>query len=222
MKFAYRAPWRFIAANAFGVAAVWTITVSAFITTGITDVPRLTLLAVGTLGTLWIALMIFFFRDPERAPGLGVLSPADGRVTSAEELGGSFRLSIFLSLFDVHVIRAPIAGEVMTIDHHHGGKRFAFSKESRHNERVVLEIWGEAERAVLTLIAGAFADRIVSYVEKGARLQRGERIGIIKFGSRVDLKYQSERPHRLAVKPGNTVIAGQSSVIVSEGEARPT
>ena len=182
----------------------------------------LVVLSVGVLGVVWIVLLILFFRDPDREVGRGVVSPADGRIREASTTGHGATVSIFLGVFNVHVVRAPIAGRVTTLAYKPGGRRFAFSKNSHLNERLLLGLAGEGESCSLTLIAGAFADRIVPYVEPGATVKKGDRIGIIKFGSRVDLDYTGSLPVTLNTKVGNTVIAGVTPIILptEEGPAR--
>jgi len=207
-------PKGFIAANALIAAAI--------ISAGLLwrdSTPGKVVLGVGILGVLWVGLLLFFFRDPERAPGTGVVSPADGRVRQAATSGHGATLSVFLGVFNVHVIRAPIAGRVSSLAYKPGGKRFAFSKDSHLNERVLLGIAGDGESCSLTLIAGAFADRILPYVEPGAVVEKGARIGIIKFGSRVDVDYSGKESLVLRAKVGDTVIAGVTSILVPTAEA---
>jgi phosphatidylserine decarboxylase len=180
------------------------------------------LAAVTALAVLWTWLLLFFIRDPERAVGDGVVSPADGRVTAAQSSGLGANLSVFLGVLSVHVVRAPIAGRVTTLAYKPGGRRFAFSKESHLNERLVMGLAGVGETCSLTLIAGAFADRIQAYVETGTEVAKGDRIGIIKFGSRVDLEYASDNPRNLAVKAGDMVIAGQTSILLLPREGPPS
>jgi len=147
---------------------------------------------------LAVGFCLWFFRDPERtAPGDDrvVVSPADGRVVAVvPEREDRFlhamatRVSIFMSPLDVHVNRSPVTGTVCEVQHTDGMFRAAFSdKSSLDNERnaVVLESGGK--RFVLVQIAGALARRIVCYVGPGDRLERGQRFGMIMFGSRVDL-----------------------------------
>ena len=147
---------------------------------------------------LAVGFCLWFFRDPERtAPGDDrvVVSPADGRVVAVvPEREDRFlhamatRVSIFMSPLDVHVNRSPVTGTVCQVQHTDGMFRAAFSdKSSLDNERnaVVLESGGK--RFVLVQIAGALARRIVCYVGPGDRLERGQRFGMIMFGSRVDL-----------------------------------
>jgi phosphatidylserine decarboxylase len=152
--------------------------------------------AVLVLATLAVA---GFFRDPERNVPRGddlVVSPADGRIVSIAEIGGdSFfadaatRISIFLSPLDVHINRAPVAGRVDEV-RYQSGKFFAAYKEdaSRLNEQNALRIVDERERNWgVVQIAGFLARRIVCRVAAGAALARGERFGLIMFGSRTDI-----------------------------------
>ncbi|RME82041.1 MAG: phosphatidylserine decarboxylase, partial [Zetaproteobacteria bacterium] len=140
------------------------------------------------LGVAALAFMLNFFRDPERAPeGAGLLAPADGKVVRAEP----GRVDIFMNVFDVHVNRAPISGRVERLRYQPG--RFlnaAKDEASAANERVELAIRTDDGQAVeLALIAGLLARRIVPYCAAGDRVRRGERIGMIRFGSRVDCRF---------------------------------
>jgi len=147
---------------------------------------------------LAVGFCLWFFRDPERvAPqdDRAVVSPADGRIVAiVPEREDRFlnalatRVSIFMSPLDVHVNRSPVTGTVRQVQHTEGKFRAAFSdKSSLDNERnaVVLESGGK--RFVLVQIAGALARRIVCHVGPGDRLERGQRFGMIMFGSRVDV-----------------------------------
>lgn len=174
-----------------------------------------TALALGLLA----AFMAFFFRDPERrAPELpgAVLAPADGRVTEIREaveapfVGAGRQLSIFLSPLDVHVNRAPIAGLVTDVQYRPGAFRPAFRAEaSEVNERTTIAIQGE-ERVVVRQIAGVLARRIVCRVRPGDKVAAGERIGLIRFGSRVDLVVPWSVS--LSVRAGDRVRAGETVV----------
>ncbi len=136
-----------------------------------------------------------FFRDPERAvPAIGnaVLSPADGTVTSVDEavdpfVGAAVRVSIFLSPLDVHVNRAPVAGLVVDTAYTRGKFVAAYDPAAGDvNERCTIRIQGEAARVTVVQIAGVVARRIVCRVGAGDKLQAGDRIGLIRFGSRTD------------------------------------
>lgn len=138
----------------------------------------------------------FFFRDPERVPpaeeGDLLLAPADGRVTEVGPAGegepGNQRVSIFLSLFDVHVNRAPAAGQVSAVRYREGAFRAAFRKDAaQRNERNELELNTERGPVRVRQIAGVAARRIVCRARVGDRLNAGERFGLIRFGSRTDV-----------------------------------
>jgi phosphatidylserine decarboxylase len=134
-------------------------------------------------------LMVWFFRDPERQAGEGrVLSPADGVVQSIDPWpDGRTRVSIFMGPLDVHVNRAPCAGTVTSIEHVPGGYVPAFDKDSERNERVVWHLDTGLGDLEFAQIAGTVARRIVPYANAGEAVRQGERIGLIRFGSRVDI-----------------------------------
>ncbi len=170
--------------------------------------PVLTVLA---LFTLW------FFRDPERSiptePGV-VVAPGDGRVLLVEEaeepsyLGGRARkISIFLSVFDVHVQRAPVAGRVEHKVYRPGAFMVAWrDKASEDNEQASVGISTPHGKVLVRQIAGLVARRIVTYPVEGQELRLGERIGIIRFGSRVDLFVPLD--WEVACRPGDRAVGG--------------
>ncbi|NRQ39410.1 phosphatidylserine decarboxylase [Nonomuraea sp. NN258] len=133
--------------------------------------------------------MLWFFRDPERTPGQGrILSPADGVVQSIDPWpDGRTRVAIFMSPLNVHVNRAPLAGNVTSVQHVAGGFLPAFNKDSDQNERVVWHFETALGDIEMVQIAGAVARRIVPYLSAGAKVEQAERIGLIRFGSRVDI-----------------------------------
>ncbi len=145
--------------------------------------------AVAVPTTALAAGMLWFFRDPEREVGRGrVISPADGVVQSIMPWkDGRTRVAIFMSPLNVHVNRAPLAGTVSSVEHVPGGFVPAFNKESENNERVVWHFDTELGDVEMVQIAGAVARRIVPYVPRGSKVEQGERIGLIRFGSRVDV-----------------------------------
>ena len=143
--------------------------------------------AVAGLG-LFVA---WFFRDPYRQipadPGL-IVSPADGRIVRIEREGENTRISIFLSIFNVHINRAPIAGRIEAVRYQKGRFLAAFNDlASAENEQNTLTIQGEHIRVECSQIAGLVARRIVCRVRPGDRIERGDRFGLIRFGSRADL-----------------------------------
>ena len=133
----------------------------------------------------------FFFRDPERHPPAGdglIVAPADGRVISVEHGSEGARVAIFLSLFNCHINRSPVAGTILTTLHTPGKFRPAWdARVDRENERNHLRIRATEGEFGVTQIAGVLARRIVCARRPGDRLERGERIGLIQFGSRTDL-----------------------------------
>ncbi|TYT63509.1 protein sorting system archaetidylserine decarboxylase [Natrialba swarupiae] len=166
-----------------------------------------------------------FFRDPERTPPpTGVVSPADGTVSVLREEGDRVRLGVFMNVWHVHVVRAPVAARVVDVEHVSGAHRPAFSKESDRNERVHARLETDSPNlpsadtsesdAEVTLIAGAFARRIHPYVESGEDLERGQRIGHIAFGSRVDLLFPpTVDVDDVAVERGDSTTAGETVVL---------
>jgi phosphatidylserine decarboxylase len=145
--------------------------------------------AVAVPATALAAGMLWFFRDPEREIAQGrVISPADGVVQSIMPWhDGRTRVAIFMSPLNVHVNRAPLAGTVASVEHVPGGYVPAFNKESEHNERVIWHFDTEIGDVEMIQIAGAVARRIVPYVPQGCKVEQGDRVGLIRFGSRVDI-----------------------------------
>lgn len=167
---------------------------------------------VAVPATALAAGMLWFFRDPEREITQGrVISPADGVVQSIMPWkDGRTRVAIFMSPLNVHVNRAPLAGTVTSVEHIPGGFVPAFNKESENNERVVWHFDTELGDIEMVQIAGAVARRIVPYVPQGTKLEQGERIGLIRFGSRVDI-YLPEGVD-VAVEVGQATTAGVTRI----------
>lgn len=160
------------------------------------------------------AFMVYFFRDPQRnVPHDAnlIVSAADGRVTRIES-GEDYKLvSVFLSPLDVHVNRSPIAGNVIEIDYTKGKKMPATSDEaSIVNERNSLVIAGENITVTVTQIAGILARRIVCWVKTGDNLERGQKFGLIKFGSRTDIRMPLNV--EIMVKIGDRVRGGETVI----------
>jgi phosphatidylserine decarboxylase len=166
---------------------------------------------------LILALFVLnFFRDPERpipTQPQAIISPADGRVVQIVEESYEgcpvCRISIFMSPLDVHVNRSPIAGVVKEVNYRKGAFRVAMEDAaSIENEQNVFTVEGEQGRIVVKQIAGILARRIVFWKRPGDALARGERVGLIKFGSRVDVLMAPDVT--LSVKVGDRVRAGSS------------
>lgn len=174
---------------------------------------------MATLLLVVLFLVLNFFRDPERVvpqePGLAV-SPADGKVikveTMRDPMTGEDRTAVcvFMNVFNVHVNRMPVAGRIARIAYF-GGKfvNASFDKASTDNERNTLLIEDEGGRSwTMVQIAGLIARRIICWSEEGDTLSRGQRFGLIKFGSRVDLYIPTD--YEAVVRSGEKVFAGQT------------
>ena len=162
--------------------------------------------------------VLYFFRDPERTVPAEdvVVSPADGKVVDVRQvdLDGqrTWKISIFLSLFDVHVNRAPVSGTIQGLRYQPGRFRIASRPEaSLENEQNTVTIQGDRWTVTFRQIAGLLARRIVFRKKVGDRVERGERVGLIKFGSRVDVFLPREIPPLVQVgdrvKGGSSVLA---------------
>lgn len=170
-----------------------------------------------TVAPLLLALFfLWFFRDPERtipdSPG-AIVSPADGKVTDVSWLTVAgekkTRISIFLNVFDVHVNRSPIAGIVREVRYQRGKFLNAMNEASaEENEQNIVRVEGDGQTVTFKQIAGLLARRIVFHPKVGDRLERGQRVGLIKFGSRTDVLLDSTAS--LQVKVGDRVRGGAS------------
>jgi phosphatidylserine decarboxylase len=167
---------------------------------------------------------LWFFRDPERLipdTAGAVVSPGDGKVTDVSSVmmngGPRTRISIFLSVFDVHVNRSPVAGVIREVRYQKGKFLNAMNPASaEHNEQNAVTVEGDGQTIVFKQIAGLLARRIVFTKRVGDLVQRGERVGLIKFGSRVDVLLDASA--HLQIKVGDRVKGG-SSVLAYFGRA---
>jgi len=192
--------------------------------------------AIGiTLGLFPAAFVAYFFRDPKREvtlPETAVLSPADGRVTDIVEvdeptLGGTCRrIGIFLSVFNVHVQRAPARGTVVRKEHRPGAFKAAWSTDiGTQNEHAILEMRTGEGTVMVRQIAGLIARRILTDPNVGETLLRGDRIGLIRFGSRVELTVPLN--WEITCKPGDRVSAARTQLAaqpvpgITQTEATP-
>ena len=195
-----------------------------FYAIGLCVVAGLLWLLTGSVGLAVLPLILsvfflWFFRDPSRripAAAGALVSPADGKVTEAEWIetpdGSRLRLSIFLNVFDVHVNRSPISGVVKQVNYKRGLFLNAMRADSNVlNEQNVVVIEGEDYSVQVKQIAGLLARRIVCRVKPGDTIRRGQRIGLIKFGSRVDVLMPADSNLRVRtgdhVKGGSTILA---------------
>ena len=186
-----------------------------------------------TRGWVWaivpVILAVFFlwfFRDPQRQIPAGeglIVSPGDGLVTETIDFttpeGPRQRISIFLSVFDVHVNRSPIAGILTKVYYQKGQYLNAMNPASaERNEQNVVTVRGEGFEVTFKQIAGLLARRIVFNLREGNSVERGQRVGLIKFGSRVDVVVPAEAA--LQVKVGQRVRGGASVLAVMPAERR--
>jgi phosphatidylserine decarboxylase len=176
------------------------------------------MMVLTAIPVLLAAFFMWFFRDPSRTsptePGV-VVSPGDGVVKEAEWIettaGSRLRVTIFLSVFDVHVNRTPIGGTVTLVDYREGQFLNAMNPESAVvNEQTLITISDGEHSVSFKQIAGLLARRIVCNVHEGEKVERGQRMGLIKFGSRVDVLMPSDT--ELRVKVGQRVRGGSSII----------
>ena len=170
---------------------------------------------------IFLILLIFtfyFFRDPERVVPLGddiLVSPADGLITNISEYKEGkknyTKVSIFLSVFNVHIQRLPVSGQITKIDYIEGKFINAtLDKASEENERLRLTLKSGSNVVYITQIAGLIARRIICYLKTNERVNQGERYGIIKFGSRVDIEFPNS--FNLMVNIGQQCIGGETII----------
>jgi len=162
-------------------------------------------------------ILILFFRDPDRYIGKGIISSADGIVRELinlkdADVGNCIRISIFMNLYNVHVNRMPMEGTIKSIVHKKGFHLPAFKKESEKNEQVIIIVNTIIGTIKIVQIAGTIARRIVPYIQEGNKLKKGEKIGIIRFGSRVDVYLPRKSIKNIKVKKGQIVKAGESTI----------
>lgn len=182
--------------------------------------------AWGILPLVLAAFFLWFFRDPERAIPAGdglILSPADGLVTETARIdtpeGPRQRVSIFLSVFDVHVNRSPIGGVLSRVEYRKGQFLNALNPAcAEQNEQNAVTVRGDGMEVTFKQIAGLLARRIVFDFKEGDTVQPGQRVGLIKFGSRTDVLLPAQAV--LRVKVGQRVKGG-SSVLAAMGVVEP-
>lgn len=165
-------------------------------------------LASAVLGALAV-LFLLVFRDPRRQIGPHIVAPADGVVRDVDQGGGL--ISTYLSLRNVHVTRAPIEGLIEKRELRRGGHAPAFSSRTPANERLEIVLRTPIGRVSIVQMTGAIARRIVPYVREGQRVLKGEKLGLIRFGSRVDLHLPPNRVVILVSK-GERLRAGSTSI----------
>jgi len=166
---------------------------------------------------LLTGFFLLFFRDPVRKIGKGIVATADGKIREISsikdsEIGECTKISTFMNVYNVHVNRMPLDGTIKKIVHLSGAHLPAFKKESEGNERVIITINTEIGLVKIIQIAGTLARRIIPYVKKEDKLKKGEKIGIIRLGSRVDVYIPSIRIKTINVKKGDMIKAGVNTI----------
>ncbi len=166
-------------------------------------------LYVSLLSFAFTAITAFFFRDPPRVIEEGVISPADGKIDFVSET----RMEVFMNIFDCHVNRSPVSGKVVKINYIPGKFPPAFIRNRSVKTAERNEIWIENEDGIfkVTQIAGFLARRIVCYVKTGDFVEKGQKIGMIRFGSRVVLEVP--KSYKIVVKKGRKVFAGEKVAV---------
>jgi phosphatidylserine decarboxylase len=161
-------------------------------------------------------LFAFAFRDPRRTVGDDIVAPADGRVRDVDH--GKGLVSTYLALRNVHVTRAPIEGVVEKSERMKGRHSPAFSSRGEHNERMMILLRTKLGEISIVQMTGAIARRIVPYVSEGQVLSKGDKLSLIRFGSRVDI-YLPARSVRILVERGDRLRAGVTRIAeVSDGD----
>ena len=180
-------------------------------------IPRIIFLFLSIVIFLKTGFLFLFFRDPERVIGKGIAACADGRIREIsklkdDDIGDCTKISTFMNLYNVHVNRIPLDGTIKNVVHISGIHLPAFKKESEKNERVTITIATNIGTIKVIQIAGTLAHRIVPYIKKGDKLKKGERIGIIRFGSRVDVYLPTKKIKNIHVKVGDMIKAGETTI----------
>ena len=173
------------------------------------------LISGGVILALLALFCAYFFRDPERTvpEGAGlVVSPADGKILSVEnDPDGRIRIAIFLSVLDVHINRAPISGTVTSVEFRPGKFLKAFDpRASKENEQAIIVIDSEYGPVEFSLIAGILARHVVCRVDTGDQLTIGQRVGLIRFGSRAEVVLPAGTP--VLIKPGDRVKGAETAL----------
>ena len=178
-------------------------------------------LLLSVLSGLLTLFFLIFFRDPIRTIGKGIVAVADGSIREIDsiqddDIGPAWFISTFMNIYHVHVNRMPIEGTIKKITHIPGSHLPAYKKESDRNERVIILVETKKGLVKIVLIAGTIARRIVPYIKKGETLKRGEKISLIRLGSRVDVYLPKKMNITVNVNVKDRVKAGGSTIATSD------
>ncbi len=186
------------------------LVVGALVVRGVVPDRTVAAAVLVVLAALWVFLAVFF-RDPQRAPGAGVVSAADGRVRAVERDGERWRISVFMNVTDVHVNRLPVDARVDAVADAGSGFRAAYRPDAQHNVQRAYRLQTSIGPVEVVQMTGVLARRLVSFVRPGDARRKGDRFGMIVLGSRVDvlLPVGAVTP---AVRVGDRVRAGTSTI----------
>jgi phosphatidylserine decarboxylase len=159
-----------------------------------------------------LVFFLIFFRDPERTIGDEIIAPADGKIRDIKQEKDQYLISTFMEVNNVHVNRMPIDGRIIKMTHFPGYHLRAWKKESDLNERVITTIETAIGKVTVVQLAGLIARRVYPYIKDGDVLKKGDRIGIIRLGSRVDVYLPMEKIKSIPVKIGDPVKAGTDTI----------
>jgi len=197
----------------FFIVTILSITISYFLS----GISRYIMIIISALMLMISFLLLIFFRDPIRKTGSGIVAVADGFIREItyendKDLGNCVKISTFMNIHNVHVNRMPITGEISKITHHNGSHLPAFKKESERNERVEILVKTDIGIIKIIQIAGTIARRIVPYIKIGDTVKKGEKIGIIRLGSRVDIYLPKKKIKKLTIKVKDKIKAGEVTI----------
>ncbi len=196
---------RFLAAT-----AALLLVLAALLAARLLPLPLLFLGVLGAGAALWIFFAVFF-RDPERAPGPGIVSAADGRVRAVDREADRWRISVFMNVTDVHVNRLPLDARLEAVDDAGEGYRAAYRPDADHNVRRAYRFATALGPVEVVQMTGVVARRLVSFVRPGSEGRKGDRFGMIVLGSRVDVLLPAARTTP-TVRVGDRVRAGASPI----------
>ncbi len=159
-----------------------------------------------------LVFFLIFFRDPERSIAPGVIAPADGQIRDIKQENNQCLISTFMEVNNVHVNRMPLDARVTKMTHFPGYHLRAWKKESDLNERVIITLDTAIGEVTVVQLAGLIARRVYPYIKDGDVLKKGDRIGIIRLGSRVDVYLPADKIQSIPVKIGDLVRAGEDTI----------
>jgi phosphatidylserine decarboxylase len=198
------------AARPLGAGAIVLLVVATLVGFGLVPDRWTAVAALVVAAAVWVFLAVFF-RDPERTPGPGVVSSADGRVRAVEREGDRWRISVFMNVTDVHVNRLPVDARVESVGDAGSGYRPAYRPDADHNVRRTYRLATALGPVEVVQMTGVVARRLVSFVRPGSEGKKGDRFGMIVLGSRVDVLLPAATAEP-TVKVGDRVRAGASAI----------